>query len=151
MEKLLCGGIDKYLQLKEESVGPPKTYLGGSVCKCIQAAVKNVVEYLVMPTKAEIPTKEQYRPKLGITPVLSPFDNAYYQFLIGMLRWVVEIGKIDICLEVSLVSSHLVMPREGHMVEVLRTFVHLRKYHNTEPVFDPSNPAVDELAFEQRY
>eukprot|EP00957_Ditylum_brightwellii_P114106 8699426-Ditylum_brightwellii.AAC.1 len=32
-EKLLCRGIGKYFQLKEESVGPPKIYLGGSVHK----------------------------------------------------------------------------------------------------------------------
>ena len=36
------------------------------------------------------------------------------------------------------------------MAEVLRIFAHLRKYHNTELVFDPSNPVVDKLAFEQR-
>eukprot|EP00957_Ditylum_brightwellii_P177812 13544530-Ditylum_brightwellii.AAC.1 len=62
----------------------------------------------------------------------------------------VELGRIDICLEVSMMSSHLVMPREGHMVEVLRIFAHQRKYHNTVLVFDPSGPVVDELAFEQR-
>eukprot|EP00957_Ditylum_brightwellii_P057591 4366829-Ditylum_brightwellii.AAC.1 len=32
-EKLLCQGIGKYVQLKEESVGAPKIYLAGSVCK----------------------------------------------------------------------------------------------------------------------
>eukprot|EP00957_Ditylum_brightwellii_P098990 7540978-Ditylum_brightwellii.AAC.1 len=42
------------------------------------------------------------------------------------------------------------MPREGHMAEVLRIFAHLRNYHNTELVFDPSDTVVDELAFEQR-
>eukprot|EP00957_Ditylum_brightwellii_P013763 1037576-Ditylum_brightwellii.AAC.1 len=47
-------------------------------------------------------------------------------------------------------SSHLAMPREGHMEEVLRIFAHLRKYHNIELVFDPSNPVGDELAFKQR-
>eukprot|EP00957_Ditylum_brightwellii_P142953 10892382-Ditylum_brightwellii.AAC.1 len=39
------------------------------------------------------------------------------------------------------------MPREGHMAKI---FAHLRTYHNTELVFDLSNPIVDELAFEQR-
>eukprot|EP00957_Ditylum_brightwellii_P024778 1872180-Ditylum_brightwellii.AAC.2 len=33
LEKLLCQGICKYFQMKEESVGPPKIYLGGSVHK----------------------------------------------------------------------------------------------------------------------
>eukprot|EP00957_Ditylum_brightwellii_P000204 16202-Ditylum_brightwellii.AAC.1 len=47
-------------------------------------------------------------------------------------------------------SSHLAMPREGHLAEVFRIFAHLRKYHNTKLVFDPSNFVVDELTFEQR-
>ena len=173
-EKLLCQGIGKYFQLKEESVGPPKIYLGGSVRKrtldngikawafsssqYCQTAVKNVAEYLekrndprwAMPAKAETPMRVSYRPELDITPALSPIDSAYYQSLIGMLRWMVELGQIDICLEVSMMSSHLAMPREGHMAEVLRIFAHLRKYHNTELVFDPSDPVVDKLAFEQR-
>eukprot|EP00957_Ditylum_brightwellii_P039936 3023302-Ditylum_brightwellii.AAC.1 len=42
------------------------------------------------------------------------------------------------------------MPREGHVAEVFRAFTYLRKYHNTELVFDQSNPAIDELDFEQR-
>eukprot|EP00957_Ditylum_brightwellii_P198706 15145358-Ditylum_brightwellii.AAC.1 len=62
----------------------------------------------------------------------------------------VELGRIDICLEVSMMPSHLAMPREGHMVDVLRIFAHLRKYHNTELVFGQSDPVVDEVAFEQR-
>eukprot|EP00957_Ditylum_brightwellii_P176559 13446982-Ditylum_brightwellii.AAC.1 len=49
-----------------------------------------------------------------------------------------------------MMSSHLAMPREGHMVEVIRIFAHLRKYHNTELVFDTSNPVVVEIVFEQR-
>eukprot|EP00957_Ditylum_brightwellii_P193647 14746665-Ditylum_brightwellii.AAC.1 len=43
------------------------------------------------------------------------------------------------------------MPRGGHMAEVLMIFAHLRKYHNTKLVFDPSDHVVDELAFEQGY
>eukprot|EP00957_Ditylum_brightwellii_P028040 2117295-Ditylum_brightwellii.AAC.1 len=62
----------------------------------------------------------------------------------------VKLGRIDIFLKVSLMSSHLAMPREGHMTEVLRVFAHLRKYYNTELMFDPSDPVVDKLVFEQR-
>eukprot|EP00957_Ditylum_brightwellii_P092857 7069095-Ditylum_brightwellii.AAC.1 len=40
-EKLLCQGIGKYFQLKEESVGPSKIYLGGNACKVM---INNGVE-----------------------------------------------------------------------------------------------------------
>eukprot|EP00957_Ditylum_brightwellii_P009634 725829-Ditylum_brightwellii.AAC.1 len=58
-----------------------------------------------------------YRPELDITPVLSLLDSAYYQSLIGMLRWMVKLGRIGICLEVSMMLFHLAMPREGHRTE----------------------------------
>eukprot|EP00957_Ditylum_brightwellii_P141400 10773628-Ditylum_brightwellii.AAC.1 len=94
--------------------------------------------------------RASYRPEFDITHVLSLLNSASYQSLIGMLRWMVELERIDICLEVPMILSHLAIPREGHMAVVLRIFAHLRKYHNTELVFDSSDPVVDELAFEQQ-
>eukprot|EP00957_Ditylum_brightwellii_P137244 10463923-Ditylum_brightwellii.AAC.1 len=70
-----------------------------------------------MPVKAETPIRASYRPELDITPALSPVDSVYYQSLIGILWWMVKLGRIDICLEVSIMSSHLAMPKEGHMAE----------------------------------
>eukprot|EP00957_Ditylum_brightwellii_P203530 15335063-Ditylum_brightwellii.AAC.4 len=121
-----------------------------SFCKeCNRISGKENDLRWTMPSKAETPTRASYRPELGITPVLSPFDSAYCQWLSGMLRWMVELGRINMCLEASLMSSHLDMPREGHMAEVLGIFAHIRKCHSTELVFDPSDHVVDELAFEQ--
>ena len=42
-----------------------------------------------------------------------------FQELIGILRWAVEIGRVDILLEVSLLSSHLALPRVGHLQQVI--------------------------------
>ena len=63
VEKVLCHELGRYFNLKEESIGPPKIYLGGSVRKVklengvecwalgssqyVQAAVNNVEEYFV--------------------------------------------------------------------------------------------------------
>jgi hypothetical protein len=64
------------------------------------------------------------------------------------LRWIVELGRVDICLEVSMMSSHLVLPREGHLEQVLQIFAYLKKYHNAELVYDPSDPVIDDTEFE---
>ena len=56
-----------------------------------------------------------YRPELDVTPVLEAEWASYYQSLIGVLRWIVELGQVDICLQVSMMSSHLAMPRKGHL------------------------------------
>jgi hypothetical protein len=62
----------------------------------------------------------------------------------------VELGRVDICLECSMMSSHLALPREGHLHQVLHIFGYLKKYHNTELVFDPIDPCVDESDFEKK-
>ena len=120
-----------------------------------KAAVRNVEQNLEkngekLVGKAETPIQTSYRPELDITPKLNPYDAAYYQSLIGILRWIVELGRVDVCLECSMLSSHLALPREGHMKQLHHIFAYLKKHHNAELVFDPSDPAVNEDDFEER-
>ena len=116
-----------------------------------KSAVKNVEEYVGRPENShlKIPSKAE-TPLLDVSPELTPRDSAYYQSLIGILRWIVELGRIDISLEVSMMSSHLAMPRKGHLDQVLHILAYLRKYHNTELIYDPSDPVVEHDVFELR-
>ena len=43
-----------------------------------------------------------------------------------------------------MMSSHLALPREGHLEQILHIFAYLQKYHNTDLVYDPTDPVVDE-------
>ena len=140
-EQVLRKEIGKYFELKEESIGPPQLYLGGRIRKVeltsgvkpwsfssfqyVQAAVKNVEQHLEgrklkLVTRAETPIcTSYYRPEIDISPELNATDAAYYQSLIGILRWMVELGRVDImCMEVSMMSSSLALPREGHLNQV---------------------------------
>ena len=47
-----------------------------------------------------------------------------------------------------MMSSHLAMPRKGHLDQVLHVFAYLHKYHNTDLVYDPSDPVVEQDVFE---
>ena len=60
-----------------------------------------------------------------------------------------ELGRVDICLEFSMISSHMAIPREGHLVQLFHIFSYLKKYHNTEIVFDPSDLVIDEFKYQQ--
>ena len=97
------------------------------------------------PGKADTPLRTDYRPELDVRAKLGAQEATYYQPIIGFLRWMVELGIVDVCLEVSMMSSHLVLPRVGHLNQVHRVFGYLKKYHNTELVFDPSDFIVDEV------
>ena len=136
-ERTIRNDIGKYFELKEESIGPPDLYLGGRLREVllangakawafgskqyVEAAVQNVESYLEkqsrykLPKKAETPMQTSYRAELDVSPELDSTLAAYYMSLIGILRWIVELGRSDICLEVSILSSHLALPREGHL------------------------------------
>ena len=103
-----------------------------------------------MPNKAETPLTTTYRPELNISRELNVADAANHQSLIGISRWIVELGRVDVCLEVSMMSSHLALPTEGHMEQVLHIFAYLKNYHKTELVYDPGDPVVDENDFKRR-
>ena len=54
-----------------------------------------------------------------------------------------ELGIVDICLEVSLMSSHLALPREGHLEKIFHIFAYLKWKHRSRMVFDPTYPSID--------
>ncbi len=167
-EAILRTEIGQYFELKEESVGPPDIYLGGKLRKVkldngvncwsfgsaqyVKSAVTNVETYLKkrgesLPARAKTPLSNGYRPEVDISEELGLEEAAYYQSLIGILRWMVELGRVDICIEVSMMSSHLCLPRKGHMEQVLHIFGYLKKHHNAEMPFDPTVPAIDKSRF----
>ena len=47
-------------------------------------------------------------------------------------------------------SSHLALPRKGHLNHVWCIFSHLHKYHNAELVYDSSDLVVNPHEFELR-
>ena len=64
----------------------------------MQEAVKQVKEYLMkneertLSAKVSTPMTSGYRPELDVSAELNPTDGNYYQSLIGVLRWAVELG-----------------------------------------------------------
>ena len=97
----------------------------------------------MLSTNINSPLYNDYRPALDSSPELDGADGAYYQSLVGIIWWMVELGRIDICCEVSMMSSHLALPREGHLAQVFHIFAYLKKHHNSALVFDPSYPDVN--------
>ena len=93
--------------------------------------------------RAPMPLSNGYRPEIDLSPELEELDTAYYHSLIGVLWWIVEIERVDICTKVLMMSSHLALPCEGHLSEVLHIFSYLKKHHNSEMVIDPTTPVID--------
>ena len=126
-EIILREELGKHFVLKESSIGPPKIYLGNkltlvtlengtkawslSSSQYVQAAIKNVEEYLKkknlkLPRASPFPPNS--RPELDTSLELNSEDTSYYQCLIGVLRWIVELGRIDIVTEASIMTSQYI-------------------------------------------
>ena len=123
----------------------------------VQTAVQNVEKYLKekgkkFPPCAETLLGTKYRPELDFTPKLQAKDAAYHQSLIGILRWMVELGRVDICCEISMMLSSvqlgIVLPHSGHLEQLYHIFLYLRNHHNTKMVFHPTESTLDEELFE---
>ncbi len=69
--------------------------------------------------------------------------------MIGTLRWMVKIGRINIAPEVSLLSLHLAYPHEGHLEEALHVMAYLQQKHNSRLIFDPSYPDIGMTSFKE--
>ena len=164
--------IDKLYKIKKGSIGPPSTYLGAQVYrhnlpdgssawgmsseKYVNNAIK-IVEQLLkedgdgrhLKTTARVPIETSYKPELDATEELGETLRARYQQLIGILRWAVELGRVDVYLEVAIMSQYLANPRKGHLEVVYSIFAFLKKHAKLKLVFDPKEVILDEACFSQ--
>ena len=53
-----------------------------------------------MPKKVEIPLSSGYESKIDSSRELNPRQITFYQGLIGTIRWIYELGRIDILMPV---------------------------------------------------
>jgi hypothetical protein len=67
--------------------------------------------------------------------------------LIGILRWAIELGRIDIYIDVALLSSFLAQPRVGHVSAVLHIFSYLKCHENSKLIFDLAYQSWNETQF----
>ena len=63
------------------------------------------------------------------------------------MMWMVELGRIDIAVEVSQISSFLAMSRQGHLVNALHIMSYLKIKNNPRLVLDPSYPGIEMSEF----
>lgn len=57
-----------------------------------------------------------------------------------MLRWLCELGLIDIMTSVSMMSRYLVQARRGHLEQVFHIFAYLKEHERSTMVFDDTVP-----------
>jgi hypothetical protein len=117
--------------------------------KCSKHLTDKLNNRFRLPQRADNPFPYDYCPELDLSEPLDPECSSFYQHLIGVMRWMVELGGIDIATEVSLLSSHLAYPCEGHIETALHIMSYLSQKHNARLIFDPTCPKIDMGQFSQ--
>ena len=139
-------------QLEHKTINHVKCWTMTSQ-KYIQAAVKKIEDKLklqqqILSTKERTPFNSGYRPESDFSSELLVQDIRSFQEVVGILRWVVELCRINIMVEVSMLSSHLASPRGGHLEAVYHIIAYLKKYYKITLAFDPRTPVIDQARFE---
>ena len=75
--------------------------------------------------KREAAMKTDYRPELDLSKELGDNLANRFQQMIGILRWALELGRVDIITEVTLLSSHNCSPHAGHLEAAYQVFEYL--------------------------
>jgi hypothetical protein len=112
----------------------PSKYIKEAVSNCKKHLKENYDGRYTLPTQTADPFLMGYEPELDKTPALDPDGATYYQSIIGIMRWMCKIGRIDIATEVLLLSLHLAYPREGHIDAAL----HIMGYGQCDRVVRPT-------------
>ena len=86
---------------------------------------------------------QDYRPELDTSAECTIEQMQLYQNLIGVLRWIVELGRIDIAYECSVLSSYLAFPRTGHLIQALHIFKYLDIHNTSKLTFNPKEYIID--------
>jgi hypothetical protein len=163
--------LGELYELKPESVKEPDVYLWANIVKVqlgdgqtvwgmlSKTYVKNsimVVEALLREDDPDAKLKltarnsfpSGYKPELDVTPEVNDHLTSRYLQLMGILRWAIELGRVDMFVEVSQLSQFQALPaRQGHLEAAYHIFAYLKHYETSRLAFDPKMPIVNEKAF----
>ena len=144
--------------MKEGSIEEPKTYLGANIrkwniidenghdAKCYAMSSQGYAKEAIRIVESHMDKYNLSYPSTQRRESNTPFSNSLYwpeldqtEFcndelaslylnLIGMLRWLCELGRIDILHETALLSQYMASPRYGHLLQCLNIFKYVKTH-----------------------
>ena len=98
----------------------------------VNKAVRNIECKLAkidqwLTSRTSTPMSSEYW--LDLSALLNDDHAHYYQNLIGILCWMIELGCVDIHVDVAMLARFLVQPHEGHLQQAFHISAYL-KAHN---------------------
>ncbi len=139
--------LSNFYRLKD-GFGKPTHYLGAQVKEWrfpndptkvrwaltseqyVKEAIRNIEAYLAQEKRQlkgnKQPFPSDYFPELDTSLLLDEEEANHFMSHISILRWMVELGRLDIYVNVALLSSFLMQPRRGHLEAVYSIYGYLK-------------------------
>ena len=108
----------------------PSKYVNEAVNNCEKWIQENMPEHK-HSSRATNPFPTDYDPDLDTTVELDEEQATCYQSQTGILHWIVELGRIDIATDVSMLTSQVALPRKGHLQTVFHICAYLCRQYST--------------------
>jgi hypothetical protein len=149
-EIYLGADIEK-IQLKDGQeiwASSPRTYVRNAI-KTVEALFDEDGEGYALKNHVKDPFPNNYKPELDVSDELGPELLSRYLQLIGICRWAIELGRIDIFHEVALLSQYQANPRKGHLEALYHVFAYLKSHSDKlgRIGYDPKTPEINESVF----
>lgn len=166
--KLIVNALQDEYKYRLKDVGPPVRYLGAQIGRYkfddgssawymsaqlyLQQAISEIevkwgplAKLFGNRQLLDTPMLPRSHPELDTSKFLDDENTQLYQSYIGVLRWAVELGRIDLAHSAGVMARFSAAPRHGHMVEVLRILAYCKKHIESKLVFDPSERNFDNI------
>ncbi len=90
----------------------PSKYVQEAMRNCKKYIGENLPKFYQLTWLAPNPFPTDYRPELDVSPELPPEHASYYQSLMGIFWWMIELGRIDIPLRSGVIDyqNELITP-----------------------------------------
>jgi hypothetical protein len=140
-----------------KDVGPPTRFLGARIGTVtlegqdtwfisaeayLEKAIATIEERfgkldtLFPKSKLATPAPTDFHPELDTTDFLDDEDVTLYQSYIGIIRWAIELGRIDLSHFGATMAKFSVAPRQGHLAALIRGFGYVKKHLKSRIVID---------------
>ena len=149
---------DLQLLYTVKSIGEPSYYLGNNFkkdkkgkwnfgcVKYLEEAISRVErifgEFSKADTPSIIPQSADDHPETDSSDICDATQQRHFQMLIGILVWLVQLGRYDVAFVTNSLSRYVACPRVGHLDRALRVFQYLKRNKHRWVVVDSSDPDI---------
>ena len=77
-------------------------------------------------------------------------NESHRQFLNRILMLIVDLGRVNVRLDASIITSCVDFTREVHLEKIYRVLAHIKNFHNGHVAFDLSEPSTKNADIERK-